>query len=194
MKFCSSCGSSDIEQRIPAGDNRLRFVCGQCGEIFYHNPKMIVGCVARAGERVLLCRRAIEPRYGLWTLPAGFMENQETAAQGAAREAYEEALARTDIGHLFAQFSIAHINQVYLLYLADLTEPDGIGAGEESLDVGLFEEHEIPWERLAFPVMRKTLELFFEDRRSGRFRSHSGDIIVNPADRANPEIRFVSTS
>jgi ADP-ribose pyrophosphatase YjhB (NUDIX family) len=193
VKFCSSCGSAGLERRVPAGDNRPRFVCGDCEEIFYHNPKMIVGCIAQAEQRVLLCKRAIEPRYGLWTLPAGFMENQETAAAGAAREAHEEAFAETQMGGLFAQFSIPHIDQVYLIYLAELTQPQNIGAGEESLEVGLFTEDEVPWDTLAFPVMRKSLELYFDDRKNGRFRSHSGDIVVNPDDRANPGIVLIST-
>ena len=186
MKFCSTCGSPDMHHRVPDGDNRHRYVCAGCAMIFYENPKMIVGCVASFEDKVLLCKRAIEPRSGLWTLPAGFMENQETAAQGAAREAYEEAFAKTSMGALYAQFSIAHINQVYLLYLAELTAPDAIAAGEESLEVGLFTESEVPWDTLAFPVMRKTLELFFADRRDGSFRAYSGDIVVNPTDRANP--------
>ena len=168
MKFCSSCGSNDLDHRVPAGDNRHRYVCGQCEQIFYENPKMIVGCIIEHDNKVLLCKRAIAPRYGLWTLPAGFMENQETAAQGAAREAHEEAFAQTQIHGLYAQFSVAHIDQVYLLYRATLLAPESVAAGEESLAVGLFEEHEVPWNELAFPVMKKSLELYFEDRRRGQ--------------------------
>lgn len=194
MNFCSECGSGAISQQVPAGDNRHRYVCGDCEEIFYHNPKMVVGCLIEHGSQVLLCKRGIEPRMGLWTLPAGFMENAETAAEGAQREAYEEALAQTEVFGLYTQFSIAHINQVYLIYRARLTEPAAIGVGEESLEVGLFEEHEVPWEDLAFPVMQKTLELYFADRRAGRYRAHSGDIVVNPDDRARPWINLVSTA
>ncbi|MEM7406620.1 MAG: NUDIX hydrolase [Pseudomonadota bacterium] len=193
MNFCSQCGSGSIGLQVPVGDNRERYVCTDCSEIFYHNPKMVVGCLIEHGTQVLLCKRAIEPRVGLWTLPAGFMENAETAAEGAQREAHEEALAKTDVFGLYAQFSIAHIDQVYLIYRARLTSAETIGAGEESLAVGLFEEHQIPWEELAFPVMRKTLELYYEDRRDGRFRAHSGDIVVNPEDRARPVINMIST-
>lgn len=193
MNYCSNCGSSAIGLKVPAGDNRPRYVCGDCAEIYYHNPKVVVGCLPRWGDSLLLCRRAIEPRYGLWTLPAGYMENQETAAEGAAREAREEALAQLEVGMLFTQFSIPHIDQIYVLFLADLRSLD-FGAGEESLETRLFREDEIPWDELAFPVMRKTLELYFEDRRSGRFRSHVGDILFNPEDRFRPGYRIVSSS
>lgn len=192
MNYCSNCGSSGIGQKVPAGDNLPRYVCDQCEEIFYHNPRMIVGCIPQWEGKVLLCRRAIEPRRGYWTLPAGFMENQESAAEGAAREAAEEALAVARIGALFAQFSVAHINQVYLLYLAELEVPE-FGVGEESLDVQLFSESEIPWDELAFPVMRKTLELFFEDRNAGRFRGHSGDIRYNREAGTGPLYTMAST-
>ena len=175
MNFCSNCGSQNIGLKVPEGDNRPCFVCDDCGEIFYHNPKMVVGCVPRWKEKVLLCKRAIPPRYGYWTLPAGYMENQESAANGAAREAHEEALAKTRIGNVFTQFSIPHINQVYILFLADM-ETAEFGAGEESLDAALFSREQIPWDELAFPVMRKTLELYFEDKDRGRFRTHSGEV------------------
>lgn len=193
MNFCSNCGSAAIDLTVPAGDNRPRYVCPDCDEIFYHNPKMVVGCIPRWGDQVLLCRRAIQPRYGLWTLPAGYMENQETAAEGAAREAHEEALARIEVGMLFTQFSIPHIDQVYMLFLGELKSLD-FGAGEESLEARLFAEPDIPWDELAFPVMRKTLELYFEDRRNGRFRSHVGDILFNPEDRFRPDFRVLSSA
>ena len=191
MNFCSNCGSQNIGLKVPEGDNRPRFVCDDCGEIFYHNPKIVVGCVPRWKEKVLLCKRAIPPRYGYWTLPAGYMENQESAANGAAREAHEEALAKTRIGNVFTQFSIPHINQVYILFLADM-ETAEFGAGEESLDAALFSREEIPWDELAFPVMRKTLELYFEDADRGRFRTHSGEVWFPSGDRTKPEFKIVS--
>ena len=191
MNFCSNCGSQNIGLKVPEGDNRPRFVCDDCGEIFYHNPKMVVGCVPRWKEKVLLCKRAIPPRYGYWTLPAGYMENQESAANGAAREAHEEALAKTRIGNVFTQLSIPHINQVYILFLADM-ETAEFGAGEESLDAALFAREEIPWDELAFPVMRKTLELYFEDADRGRFRTHSGEVWFPSGDRTRPEFKIVS--
>lgn len=191
MNFCSNCGSQNIGLKVPEGDNRPRFVCDDCGEIFYHNPKMVVGCVPRWKEKVLLCKRAIPPRYGYWTLPAGYMENQESAANGAAREAHEEALAKTRIGNVFTQFSIPHINQVYILFLADM-ETAEFGTGEESLDAALFAREEIPWDELAFPVMRKTLELYFEDADRGRFRTHSGEVWFPSGDRTRPEFKIVS--
>lgn len=192
MNFCSSCGASEIGLAVPAGDNRPRYVCRSCAEIFYHNPKIVAGCIPRHGDRILLCRRAIEPRRGWWTLPAGYMENQETAADGAAREAVEEALAETRIVMLYTQFSIPHINQVYIMFLADLVG-DSYGVGEESLEVALFDEAEIPWDELAFPVMRKTLELFFADRKAGRFRVHCGDITYPTGDRSRPEFHVASS-
>ncbi len=154
---------------------------------------MVVGCIAQWAGKILLVKRAIEPRYGWWTLPAGYMENQETAGQGAAREAREEALADIEIGMLYTHFSIPHINQVYIMYLAHLIGPK-FGAGEESLAAELFSEEEIPWDELAFPVMRKTLELYYEDRRNGYFRCHSGDITYENHDRRQALEYAVSSS
>jgi ADP-ribose pyrophosphatase YjhB (NUDIX family) len=192
MNYCSNCGSAEIGLKIPEGDNRPRFICPGCDEIFYHNPKVVVGCVPVHGEQVLLCKRAIQPRRGWWTLPAGYMENQESAATGAGREAAEEALAEPEVGMLYTHFSIPHINQVYMMFLAHLAEPQ-FGVGEESLEVALFDEQDIPWDELAFPVMRKTLELFFDDRRAGRFRMHSGEITYPSGDRTRPHYEFLST-
>ncbi|MBT6277160.1 MAG: NUDIX hydrolase [Chromatiales bacterium] len=193
MNFCTKCGSAQLERKIPRGDNMPRYVCTQCEEIYYHNPKMVVGCIAQWEDQVLLVKRAIEPRAGYWTLPAGYMENGETAGEGAAREAREEALADTQIGMLYTHFSIPHISQVYLIYLANLTGPN-FGVGEESTDAALFSEREIPWNDLAFTVMRKTLELYFDDRRAGRYRCHSGDITYAANDRSNPpRFRIAST-
>lgn len=174
MKFCSSCGSN-VELSIPPGDNRQRFVCTSCGEIHYQNPKLVTGCIPEWKDRVLLCRRAIDPRYGLWTLPAGFMENEESAQQGAARETLEEANARVSIEQLYTTFNLPHISQVYLLFRGSLEDLD-FSPGSESLDVALFREEDIPWDKLAFPVVRETLKYYFQDRESGVFIPRVGDI------------------
>lgn len=166
MKFCSECGHT-VALAIPEGDNRPRHVCSQCGTIHYQNPKNVIGTIPvweHEGQlQVLLCRRAIEPRYGYWTLPAGFMENGETTGEAAARETEEEAGANIELGPLFALLNVAHVHQVHMFYLARLVDLD-FHPGEESLDVQLFAENEIPWDELAFPTIRKTLELFFADR------------------------------
>lgn len=167
MKFCSQC-ASPIEQRIPEGDNRLRFVCPQCQTIHYQNPRIIAGCMPVWGDQVLMCRRAIEPRRGFWTLPAGFMENGETLEQAAARETMEEACARVHAMHLYTLFDLPHINQVYMLFRAELSDLN-FAAGEESLDVRLFDEQDIPWSELAFPTIGRTLECYFADRREQHY-------------------------
>ena len=172
MNFCSSCGAK-VTLLIPAGDNRHRYVCDACGMIHYQNPNVVTGCIPEWEDRILLCRRAIEPRYGTWTLPAGFMENGES---GAAREALEEANAQVRDMKLFCVFSIPHINQVYTMYRGVLHE--GVASpGEESLEVMLATENEIPWDRLSFPVIIETLKLYYEDMRSGGFSTHYGEII-----------------
>ncbi|TRX73197.1 NUDIX hydrolase [Pseudomonas mangiferae] len=167
MKFCNQCGSP-VCQRIPSGDNRLRYVCDGCQAIHYQNPRVVAGCLPVWQGRVLLCRRAIEPRRGYWTLPAGFMENGETLAQAAARETLEEAGAPVKDLALYMLFDLPHIDQVYLFFRAELA--DGTYAvGEESLEVRLFDEQEIPWSELAFPTVGRTLECFFADRRTQVF-------------------------
>ncbi|MTV52094.1 NUDIX hydrolase [Pseudoduganella buxea] len=166
MKFCSEC-AHPVELMVPAGDNRPRYVCTQCATIHYQNPKMVLGTLPvweDDGElKVLLCKRAIEPRYGYWTLPAGFMENNETTEAAALRETVEEAGANVELGKLFALMNVQHVHQVHMFYLATLRDLD-FAPGEESLDVRMFTESEIPWEELAFPTIRATLELFFADR------------------------------
>ena len=174
MKFCSNCGSA-VALKIPVGDSLPRHVCDACGTIHYQNPKMIVGCIAEWESRILLCRRAIEPRHGLWTVPAGFMENGETTAQGALRETLEEANARVEIGPLYAMYNIPHINQVYILFRARLLDLD-FSAGTESLEVRLFEEAEVPWEQLAFATVRNTLTHYYADRKAGEYCFHLGTI------------------
>lgn len=162
MKFCSHCGSP-VTQRIPDGDNRPRFVCGECQTIHYQNPRVVAGCLPVWGDQVLLCRRAIDPRRGYWTLPAGFMENGETTAEAAMRETLEEACARVRDLKLYTLFDLPHISQVYLFFRAELIDLD-FAAGDESLEVRLFHERDIPWSELAFPTVGRTLECFFADR------------------------------
>jgi len=163
---------------VPAGDSLPRYVCESCGAIHYRNPKIVAGCLPVWGEKVLLCRRAIEPRYGLWTLPAGFMENDETTQEAALRETREEANACVSGIQIFALYNLPHINQVYIMFRGEL-EGGQASAGAETLEVALFEEARIPWSELAFPVIAETLELFFADRRYHCFQVHTGDISRN---------------
>ena len=174
MKFCSECGQK-VLWRVPEGDTLPRHVCSVCTTIHYENPKMVVGCLPEWEDQVLLCRRAIEPRHGLWTLPAGFMENGETAGEGAARETLEEAEARVDIGALYTFYNLPHINQVYLMFRGRLLDLN-YGPGTESLEVRLFREHEIPWQQLAFRTISETLKHYFADRREGEFRFRLGTL------------------
>ena len=174
VNFCSQC-AAPVTRRVPPGDDRPRHVCNACGTIHYQNPKIVAGCVPEYEGRILLCLRAIEPRSGLWTLPAGFMENGETIAQAAARETLEEASARVEIDGMFACLDIPRINQVYVMYRARI--PDGeFSPGAESLDVRLYDEAEVPWDEIAFPAITRTLDLWFQDRRSGAFGTHT-DVI-----------------
>jgi ADP-ribose pyrophosphatase YjhB (NUDIX family) len=174
IKFCNACGSA-VTHRIPEGDSLARAVCDSCGAIHYVNPKIVVGCLPVLGDRILMCKRAIEPRYGLWTLPAGFMEVNESAAEGAAREALEEANAKVEIEDLYTVYSIPHISQVYMMFRARLLDPD-VSPGIESLEVKLVTEDEIPWDQLAFAMVKRTLTHFLEDRRTGIFVPRFGDI------------------
>jgi ADP-ribose pyrophosphatase YjhB (NUDIX family) len=184
MKFCSSCGER-VTHKIPADDNRLRHVCEACGVIHYENPRNVVGTIPVWENRILLCKRAIEPRLGYWTLPAGFLEIGESTTTGARRETEEEAGAQVEIGPLFSLLNVAHIGQVHMFYLAQMNSPE-FSAGIESLEVELFEEHEIPWDDLAFPTVKKTLRWFFEDRASGKlnldqhFVAHHLDLEPRP--------------
>lgn len=176
MRYCLQCGSDQIETRIPDGDNRPRLICGRCKFIHYQNPRNVAGCILEWEGRVLLCKRAIEPRYGMWTVPAGFMENGETTAEAAARETMEEARAAAIDLQLYVLFSLPHISQVYILYRGVLEQ--GLhAAGDETLETGLYEEADVPWDELAFPVMTESLKLFFNDQRSGVFPVRTGDIV-----------------
>ena len=186
MKYCSQCGSDRIELRVPEGDHVPRFVCPQCATVHYQNPKVVVGSLPEWDDRVLLCRRAIEPRYGLWTLPAGFLENGETIFAGAARETLEEASARVEIGELYTVISLPQISQLYLMFRARLLDLE-FGPGPESLEVRLFHEDEIPWEELAFRTIGRTLRNYFLDRRNRSFRARVSTLVrKTPREGAPP--------
>jgi ADP-ribose pyrophosphatase YjhB (NUDIX family) len=174
MKFCSNCGAP-VSLKVPPGDSLPRHVCDACNAIHYQNPRLIVGCIPEWEDRILLCRRAIEPRHGLWTVPAGFMENGETTSQGAARETLEEANARVDVGPLYALYNIPHINQVYVLFRARLLDLE-FSPGAETLEARLFAEGEVPWDEIAFASVRNTLDHYYADRRKGEFSFHLGTI------------------
>ncbi|HUW98553.1 MAG TPA: NUDIX hydrolase [Acidiferrobacter sp.] len=187
MHFCGQCGGV-LTRRVPDGDTRARDVCDSCLTIHYENPKVVAGCVVLWEDRVLLCRRAIEPRYGFWTLPAGFMENEETTSEAAARETFEEAQARVEIEGLYTLFNLPHISQVYLMFRARLCDLD-FGPGPESLEVALFDEKDLPWDELAFPAIRETLKLFFQDRAAGLYRFRAGDLL-KAQDTGEYQVRF----
>ncbi|MFQ5936568.1 MAG: NUDIX hydrolase [Acidiferrobacterales bacterium] len=175
MNFCSNCGAA-VTLRIPAGDKLPRHVCDACNTIHYQNPKVVAGCIPVWEDRVLLCRRAIEPRAGLWTLPAGFMEKGETTLQAAMRETLEEAGANVDIDGLCTLFNLPHIDQVYVFYRGRLLDPH-CTPGSETLELQLFREEQVPWDDLAFRVIHETLKLYFSDRLTGRYRTYTGDIV-----------------
>ena len=167
MKYCSKCGTQ-VELKIPEGDNRARYCCVGCNTIHYQNPNVVVGTVPVKENKILLCKRAINPRYGLWTLPAGFLENGETLEQGAFRETLEETNTEVEIKSLYAIFNIPQIAQVYMLYLADLLN-NSFKSTNESLEVDLFEQENIPWDNLAFPFVKIALKKYFKDRKNGNF-------------------------
>jgi len=156
MKFCSQCGH-EVALTVPEGDTLPRHVCGQCGTVHYENPKVVVGCVPEYEGRILICKRAIEPRLGYWTIPAGFMENGETLQEGAARETLEEAEAQVEIGELFAIVDVVRANQVHMMFRARMLN-ERYGAGHESLEVRLIEPDDIPWDEIAFASVRFGLE------------------------------------
>jgi ADP-ribose pyrophosphatase YjhB (NUDIX family) len=174
MNFCSNCGER-VQQRIPPGDHLPRFVCDACGTIHYQNPRIVAGCVPEHEGRILLCRRAIEPRRGFWTIPAGFMENGETVQQAAAREAYEEALVDVEIGSLLVIASVTRASQVHMFFRARLRS-GSYGPGPESLEVELVEPAAIPWAEIAFPSTRFALERYLEDRAAGLERHHFAEL------------------
>ncbi|AVS90649.1 NUDIX hydrolase [Paracidovorax avenae] len=175
IKHCRECGAA-VEYRVPDdGDTKLRAVCPACHTIHYENPLNVVGTVPALGDKVLLCKRNIEPRWGKWTLPAGFMELNETTAEGAARETDEEAGAQITMGPLFSVLNVPRVGQVHLFYLARL-DSDQFAPGYETIEARLFAEDEIPWGEIAFRTVKVTLEKYFADRRSGAFGMHCVDI------------------
>ena len=174
MNFCSACGAT-VSLRVPAGDSLPRHVCDACGVIHYRNPRLVVGALPEWEDHVLLCRRAIEPRHGKWTLPAGFMENGESVADAARRETLEEACARVELGEMYSMISVPHIHQVHVIYRSRLLDLD-FAPGIETLELRLFSEDEIPWDEIAFRTVKETLEHYFADRRAGRLLIHTIDI------------------
>ncbi|WP_461516691.1 NUDIX hydrolase [Porticoccus sp.] len=175
MNFCSHCGKPTC-LKVPDGDHRERHVCDHCNTIHYQNPRIIAGCIPTSGDRVLLCKRAIEPRRGYWTLPAGFLENGETTMEGALRECQEEAGAQLHNPLLCGIYDIPHISQVYVFYRGPLIN-DTFSVGDESLEVELFRQQEVPWEDLAFPVISLALEHHFADCQAELRGVRSGTLI-----------------
>ena len=174
IQHCRLCGSR-VEYRVPADDTRERAVCSACREIHYENPLNVVGTVPVWEDQVLLCRRNIEPRRGLWTLPAGFMELGESSWAGAIRETDEEAGARIELEGLFTVLNVVRAGQVHFFYRARLQDTR-FAPGPETIEAQLFREHEIPWDQIAFRTVRETLLRYFEDRRRGSFGIHTADI------------------
>jgi ADP-ribose pyrophosphatase YjhB (NUDIX family) len=174
IKHCPRCGAA-VGYRVPDDDNRERAVCPSCKTIHYENPLNVVGTVPVWGEQVLLCKRAIEPRHGFWTLPAGFMELGESVADGAIRETVEEAGAKIELQGLFTMMNVVQVGQVHLFYRARMIDT-ALDPGPETLEARLFHEHEIPWDEIAFRTVRETLQHFFACRRNGSYPLHCGDI------------------
>lgn len=187
VKFCNACGAP-VEHRIPAGDHLPRHICPRCDHIQYFNPRIIVGCVPEAEDgRILMCRRNIEPRFGLWTFPAGFMELGETSAQGAAREAHEEADVDVEIGELLAMINVPYVSQLYVVYRARMRTPHHAPTPESS-ETRLMSESEIPWNEIAFPTVWHSLRFFFADRAAGRPQIHTLDLSVKPPRPRDQEV------
>lgn len=175
MKFCSACGQP-VVSRVPEGDHLPRYVCVGCATIHYENPRIIAGCIPESEGKILLCRRAIEPRMGYWTFPAGFMENGESLQQAAARESMEEALAHVEIGSLVSIIHVLQAHQVHISFRARLLNLD-FGVGPESLETRLFDEGDIPWQHIAFRSVDFALRKYLEDRRLGREQLHFKDLL-----------------
>ena len=190
MKYCSVCGEQ-VRVGVPQGDNRPRHICDHCGTIHYQNPKVVAGCIAHWEDRVLMCRRAIEPRHGKWTVPAGFMENGETTYQAAMRETIEEANARVAIDDLYVTVNLPHINQVYMLFRGRLLDLD-FHPGEESLAVELLREDQMPWDKMAFPTVSEALKLYFADCGKGRFPVRMLDIVRETGVPGRYQVRRIS--
>lgn len=189
VKFCNVCGER-VEHRVPAGDHLPRHLCPACGHIQYFNPRVIVGCIPEWEDgRILMCRRNIEPRFGLWTFPAGFMELGETSGQGAAREAHEESGAEVEIGEVLAMINVPYVSQVYLVHRARMLSPQH-GPTPESSETRLMTESEIPWDEIAFPTVFHSLKFFFADRAAGVEQIHTLDLSHKPR---RPQAREVTT-
>lgn len=167
IKFCTACGSP-TEKKIPPDDDYIRSVCTNCGLVHYSNPKMVVGCIPELDGQILLCKRDIEPQKGRWTLPAGYLENQESVQEGAVRETMEETRAQVKIIEPYRLFNIVFVDQIYFMFRAELIN-ENFGPTKESIDVRLFHEKDIPWNNIAFKVIKQTLEHYFQDRKKGRF-------------------------
>ncbi|MDD2547571.1 MAG: NUDIX hydrolase [Burkholderiaceae bacterium] len=176
IKHCRACGAPVVYRLPDDGDTKQRAVCPACTTVHYENPLNVVGTIPDLGDgRILLCKRNIEPRWGKWTLPAGFMELEETTAEGAERETDEEAGAQIQMGPLFSLLNVSRVGQVHLFYRATLLS-ELFNPGPETIEARLFHEHEVPWDELAFRTVKETLERYFADRRSGQFGLHCIDI------------------
>lgn len=187
VKYCNACGSS-VEHRVPAGDHLPRHICGNCGHIQYFNPRIIVGCIPEWEDgRILMCRRNIEPRHGLWTFPAGFMELGETSAQGAAREAMEESQADVEVGELLAMINVPYVSQLYVVHRGRMRSAHH-GPTPESSETRLMSESEIPWDEIAFPTVLHSLRFFYADRAAGRQLIHTLDLAQRPRRSRDQEV------
>lgn len=187
VKFCNVCGS-EVEYRIPDGDHLPRHLCPACGHVQYFNPRVIVGCVPEWEDgRILMCRRNIQPRFGLWTFPAGFMELGETSSQGAARETMEESQGEVEITDLLAVINVPYVSQIYIVHRGRLRSPHH-GPTPESSETRLMHEHEIPWDEIAFPTVSNSLRFFFADRAAGRSGIHTLDLSHRPRRTQDREV------
>ena len=174
IKNCSQCGSSKIDFAIPPGDNKKRYICGSCNFIHYQNPNIVAGCILEWEGKILLCKRAIEPRLNYWTLPAGFLENEEPLEFGAARESKEEANAYSNDLRIFSIYSLIHISQIYIMYYGTLKDGKHSPGLEESFETKLYAQKEIPWDELAFPIITENLKLFFDKEKTDK--PHTGTV------------------
>ncbi|WP_022665450.1 NUDIX hydrolase [Desulfospira joergensenii] len=179
IKFCNICGA-EVEKAIPRDDDHVRAVCTRCGNIQYENPKMVVGCLPVLEDRILMCRRNIEPRKGMWTLPAGYLENGESVQDGAVRESFEETGSRVRLIAPYRMFNIVFVRQIYLIFRADLLD-ENFGPTTESLEVKLFDPDRIPWDEMAFEVIRQTLKDYLSDRKNQAFDFRIKDLAPPPA-------------
>ncbi len=175
MKYCSNCGNSNIEFKVPEHDTIKRYCCSLCNTIFYTNPNVVVGALCVRNNKILMAKRNINPRKNLWTLPAGFMENGETLQEGAIRETLEETESKAEIIMAYSMFSLPHVNQVHMFFLANLLD-DNFGPTFESSEVRLFRIDEILWDEIAFPTVEKTLKYYIEDIEKGDFNFRESDI------------------